>query len=120
MLSNELSASEAARQIAAGRLTSEDLVRACLDRLVERDRDIQAWVCTRAEAALAEARRKDKETNRGPLHVVPVGVKDVIETVDLPTEMNSPISPWTTRPKLSKASACAPVLVNRSPRQQSR
>lgn len=91
MLPNELSASEAARQIAAGRLTSEDLVRACLDRIAARDADLQAWVCTKAEAALNEARQKDKQASSGPLHGVPVGVKDVIETIDLPTEMNSPI-----------------------------
>lgn len=88
---HELSASEAARQIAAGRLTSEELVRACLDRIAGRDADLQAWVCTRGEAALDEARQKDKQASSGPLHGVPLGVKDVIDTVDLPTEMNSPI-----------------------------
>lgn len=91
MLLNELSATEAAKLIALGRMSSEELVRACLDRVAAREARIHAWVCTRAEPALEEARRKDRQTANGPLHGVPVGIKDVIETCDLPTEMGSPI-----------------------------
>lgn len=91
MLLNELSAAEAVKRIAAGDLTSEALVQACLDRIALREPAVHAWVCVEVEAALEQARRKDKQPVGGPLHGVPVGVKDVIDTCDMPTEMGSPI-----------------------------
>ena len=91
MTANDLSASEAARRIAAGTLTSEELVRSCLERIAARESTVRAWASLRGEAALAEARQKDRQAPQGPLHGVPVGIKDVIDTADLPTEMGSPI-----------------------------
>jgi Asp-tRNA(Asn)/Glu-tRNA(Gln) amidotransferase A subunit family amidase len=88
---NELSATEAARLIAGGDLTSEVLVAACLARIEARERAVQAWAFIDPEHALAQARARDREPPRGPLHGVPVGIKDVIDTADLPTEYGSPI-----------------------------
>jgi len=81
----------AAEEIAAGRLTSEALTRACLDRIAEREDTVHAWQYLDGEQALAEARRRDSEPPRGPLHGVPVAVKDLIDTVDMPTAYGSPI-----------------------------
>ncbi len=88
---NRLSAVEATRQIAEGKITSEALVRACLERVRERDAVVKAWVHCDPEAALAQARSIDKSGAKGPLAGVPVGVKDVIDTCDMPTQYNSPI-----------------------------
>jgi len=88
---NELSASEVARLIARGELTSEAAVTACLARIEERDSVVRAWAYLDPDLALAQARARDREPNRGPLHGVPIGVKDVIDTADMPTEMGSPI-----------------------------
>jgi len=88
---NTLSAVEAARRIAAGEITCEALVRDCLDRIVAREGEVQAWEHLDREAALEQARAADKRPNRGLLHGVPVGVKDVIDTVDMPTAYGSPI-----------------------------
>ena len=88
---NTLSAAEAARRIAAGRLTSESLVAACLERIAAREPEVQAWACVDRELALKQARALDRASPRSPLHGVPVGIKDVIDTADLPTEYNSPI-----------------------------
>jgi amidase len=88
---NNLSAAEAARRIAAGELTSEALVAACLDRIAAREKDVLAWAHLDPQLALAQARALDRERPRGPLHGVPVGIKDVIDTADMPTEYNSPI-----------------------------
>ena len=82
---NELTAREAAAQIAAGRLTSEALVRACLARIEAREADIQAWEFLDPDAALEQARRCDRSPPAGPLHGLPVGVKDVLDTADMPT-----------------------------------
>jgi Asp-tRNA(Asn)/Glu-tRNA(Gln) amidotransferase A subunit family amidase len=88
---NKLSAAEAARRIAAGEITSEALVRACLDRISERDADVRAWTHCDAQAALAQARAIDRGAGAGPLRGVPVAFKDVIDTHDMPTRYGSPI-----------------------------
>lgn len=88
---NQLTAAEAARRIAAGKLKSEDLVRDCLDRIALREPEIHAWSHLDPALALAQARAVDRGSACGPLAGVPVGVKDVIDTADMPTECNSPI-----------------------------
>lgn len=84
-----LGAAEAAHRIAAGTLTSEALVAACLERIAERDADVRAWVHLHADAALAEARARDAEPARSPLHGIPVGIKDIYDTSDMPTAYGS-------------------------------
>ena len=88
---HQLSASEAARAIRAGRLTSETLVAACLERIAARDGELAAWAHVAADASLAQARALDRQPARGPLHGVPVGIKDIFDTADMPTEYNSAI-----------------------------
>ncbi len=88
---NQISATDAAAAIAAGKLTSEALVAACLERIRRREDDVQAWAHLDPELALRQARQRDGETPRSRLHGIPVGVKDVIDTCDMPTEYGSPI-----------------------------
>ena len=88
---NTLSALQAARMIAAGEITSEALVRACLDRIAAREPQIKAWSAIDFDAAISAARQCDARPASGPLHGVPVAVKDVLDTHDLPTQMGSPI-----------------------------
>lgn len=88
---NALSASDAAAAIAAGRLKSAELVEACLARIEAREPAVQAWVQLDARRAMAEAQARDSEAPRGPLHGVPVAVKDIIDTADFPTGYGSPI-----------------------------
>lgn len=88
---NQLSATEAAARIAAGKLKSEALVAACIERIRSRENEVQAWAHFDADLALAQARARDREAPRTRLHGIPVGVKDVIDTADLRTEYGSPI-----------------------------
>ena len=88
---NTLSAVEATRQLAAGNITAEDLMLDCLDRIAAREDDIQAWECIDRDAALAQARAADAGANRGLLHGLPIGVKDLIDTADMPATYGSPI-----------------------------
>jgi Asp-tRNA(Asn)/Glu-tRNA(Gln) amidotransferase A subunit family amidase len=85
-----LSASEAARAIAAGALSAEQLVQACLARIREVEPSVQAWQYLDEQHALAQARARDADRAEGrptgPLHGVPVGIKDIIDTTDMPTE----------------------------------
>jgi Asp-tRNA(Asn)/Glu-tRNA(Gln) amidotransferase A subunit family amidase len=87
---HELSASEAARLIRLGAISSEQLVEACLARVRERDAQVQAWSFLDPDHALDQARSADQWRLSGqpigPLHGVPIGVKDIFDTADMPTE----------------------------------
>jgi Asp-tRNA(Asn)/Glu-tRNA(Gln) amidotransferase A subunit family amidase len=72
-------------------MKSEQLVGACLERIAQREDEVHAWAWINPEKALAEARQRDREAPRSALHGVPVGIKDVIDTADMPTEYYSPI-----------------------------
>lgn len=86
---NRLSASAAAAQISAGTLTVETLARACLDQIAARDEAVKAWSYVDPDAVLRQARELDKRPVRTKLHGIPIGVKDMINTVDMPTQHNS-------------------------------
>ena len=88
---NQLTAAAAARRIARGEITSEALVAACLERIAAREREVHAWAFLDIGRALEQARALDREPPRSVLHGVPFGIKDVIDTAELPTEYNSPI-----------------------------
>ena len=88
---NGLSALEAARRIQSGEISSEELVQACMDRIEEREPTIHAWKFLDPEVALAQARQRDESEIGGPLHGVPVGIKDQFDTVDMPTGYGSSI-----------------------------
>jgi amidase len=87
-----LTASEAARQIAAKEITSEELVLDCLSRIEAHDGTLGAWIYLDRDYALSQALACDAAgTVTGPLHGVPVGIKDVLDTSDMPTEYGSEI-----------------------------
>ncbi len=91
---NELGAIEALAAMAAGHLSAEGLTRACLDRISTRDPVVRAFAWLDPERALAEARARDRAgrtASPGPLHGLPFGVKDIIDTHDMPTSYGSPI-----------------------------
>jgi len=115
---NELSATDAAQKIAAGSITSEQLVRACLERIAAREDVIGAWICIDADAAIRRARELDQSTPRGLLHGVPVAVKDLIDTYDLPTAYGSAIyaghrPPWDA-PCVALARAAGAVVLGKT------
>jgi len=90
-----LSATEAARLIRDGMISSEQLIEACLAQIRAADERVQAWAFLGPDHALAQARALDRLRLEGkplgPLHGVPIGVKDIFDTADMPTECGSPI-----------------------------
>ncbi|HKW54517.1 MAG TPA: amidase, partial [Stellaceae bacterium] len=82
---SRLTAREAAQRIAAGELSAVALALACLDRIAVRETEVGAWAHLDPDRVLAEARARDQATARGPLHGVPIGVKDIMDTGDMPT-----------------------------------
>src|ERR1051326_6545392 len=88
---NEFSACDVARSVASGRCTAEAVTRACLERIEARDKQVKAWAFLDPELAVKQARAIDKKSDKGVLAGVPLGIKDVIDTFDMPTDMGSPI-----------------------------
>src|SRR5882672_2031927 len=88
---NELSATEIVRLVSAGETTCEGVVRACLERIGQREPEVGAWHYLNPEQVIAKAREIDKSGRRGPLIGVPFGIKDIIDSCDMPTEYGSPI-----------------------------
>jgi Asp-tRNA(Asn)/Glu-tRNA(Gln) amidotransferase A subunit family amidase len=73
----------------AGNLSAIDVTRASLRRIAERDKDVRAWIAI-SDSAIAAAAEIDGDDTR-PLAGVPVGIKDIIDTHDMPTTHNSPL-----------------------------
>ena len=92
---NELSAAQAGDKISTGEITSEELVQSCLDRVEQIDGEIEAWAYLDHDYALEQARKLDIIRQDGgpigPLHGIPVGIKDIIDTAHVPTELGTPI-----------------------------
>ena len=88
---HELTASEIVSRIAAGNTTAEAVARACLDYIAEREPSVQAWQFLDPQLVIQQAQSLDRGATRGPLHGVPVGMKDIIDTADMPTEYGTPI-----------------------------
>jgi Asp-tRNA(Asn)/Glu-tRNA(Gln) amidotransferase A subunit family amidase len=94
-----LSIAETSAAIREGRVASVDLVGDCLKRVEEVDSEVQAWAFLDRDHAMRQAEAADlcrkQGKTVGPLHGVPVGVKDIFDTTDMPTEFGSPL--WAGR-----------------------
>lgn len=104
-----LTIAQAAADIRDGRITSVELVGDCLARIAEVDPAIEAWAHLDRDHAMRQAERADEQRRLGqalgPLHGVPVGVKDIFDTADMPTEFGSPF--WAGRTPRRDAAAVA-------------
>ena len=117
-----LTATEAATEIAQGTISAEDLTRACLDRIAAVDGELGAFIYLDPEHALAQARALDERRAAGqplgPLHGVPVGIKDIIDTQDMPTECGSPVlagrRPMRDATVVSKLRAAGAVIIGKT------
>ena len=88
----KLSASEALRMMEEGTLSSEEYVKAFLKQIELREDDVGAWIFLDPKLALEQAREADKrrkDKNAGKLNGLPIGIKDIIDTKDMPTENGS-------------------------------
>src|SRR4051812_25945452 len=106
---NRRSAAEAAALIASGKLTAVKLAEDYLARIATREEAVQAWVHIDPQQVLADARARDAEKPRSPLHGIPVAIKDIIDTADMPTAYGSPIYVGH-RPRTD--AACVTLLKN--------
>jgi len=88
---NRLSATAAARKLAAREITAVGLVSECLERIAEREPTVHAWAHVDADSALKRARALDAGSASALLHGLPIGVKDLLDTCDMPTSYGSRI-----------------------------
>lgn len=104
-----LGIAQAAEEIREGRISSAELVADCLARIDEVEPQVQAWTHLDRDHALAQAKALDEARAHGgatgPLHGIPVGIKDIFDTSDYPTEFGSPI--WAGRTPRRDATAVA-------------
>jgi Asp-tRNA(Asn)/Glu-tRNA(Gln) amidotransferase A subunit family amidase len=104
-----LNLADAAAEIREGRIASAELVADCLKRIGEVEDKVQAWAFLDREHAMRQAVAADDHRKAGkaigPLHGVPVGIKDVFDTADMPTELGSPF--WAGRTPRRDAAAVA-------------
>jgi Asp-tRNA(Asn)/Glu-tRNA(Gln) amidotransferase A subunit family amidase len=108
----QLTATESAALIRARKLSCEELVRSCLGRITARDPMVRAWLHVDPDMVIRNARELDKLAPVGvdpktPLHGLPWGAKDIIDTIDQPTTHNSPIYP-SSQP--GRDAACIAVI----------
>jgi len=109
LLLTRLSAREAQRRIRDGKITAEKLLAACLDRIGTLDGELKAWTHVDEAGARATARERDAETRAGrpcgPLHGVPIGIKDIFDVAGMPTTGGA--QPWAHRRVTEDATAVA-------------
>lgn len=86
---NRLSATDAAKMLATREISAERYLRACLERIDEREKDVRAFAFINRDGALAHARHLDAGAVVGPLHGLTLGIKDVFDTHDMPTQGGS-------------------------------
>jgi Asp-tRNA(Asn)/Glu-tRNA(Gln) amidotransferase A subunit family amidase len=117
-----LTATEAAAEMARGAFSAEEYSRACLDRIEAVDGEIKAFVHVDRDHVLGQARaldeRRAERRSLGPLHGVPVAIKDIIDTADYPTELGSPIGagrrPRDDATVVAKLRAAGAVIIGKT------
>lgn len=86
-----LSATQAIKALSKREIKATDLLLSCLDRIGQKESLVRAWASLGKENALSRAKQLDKGAIQGILHGLPIGVKDLYDTYDLPTSYGSPI-----------------------------
>ena len=93
MVADNFTIADAARELRDGHITSESLTVQCLDTISARNGELNAFITVTADAALQQARTADRERaagqDRGPLHGIPISLKDLIDVEGLPTTAGS-------------------------------
>ena len=102
---HEQSASALVPQLERREITSEQLVHACLERIQAREGDVQAWEYLAVDSALEQARQLDRRPVQGLLHGIPIAVKDLFDTADMPTTYGSSI--YASHKPIADAAAVA-------------
>ena len=88
---NYLTATELIKKLRQKKIKAEEVCRDCLEMIALKDKEVKAWEYINEELVLRYAREIDRKKDLKTLHGVPVAVKDIFNTKDMPTTMGSPI-----------------------------
>ena len=95
---HELSAAELARQIRYRKITPVEVAQSFLERIDALEPSLDAWVRVDREAVLSDAQQRQEELESGaatgPLHGVPIGIKDIYHIAGIPTTAGSTQLEW--------------------------
>jgi len=115
---NRLSATQAARKLATREITAQALVADCIEHIREREPVVHAWTHLDFDGATARARQLDAMPAKGLLHGLPIAVKDVFDTFDMPTREGSPIyehhRPASDAASVAVARAAGAIVVGKT------
>lgn len=115
---NRLSATEAARKLAAREITAQALLADCIERIREREPVVHAWTFLGVDRAMQRARELDARPGSGLLHGLPIAVKDLFDTFDMPTSYGSPIyaghNPVSDAASVALARAAGAIVVGKT------
>ncbi|TFW09501.1 amidase, partial [Oxalobacteraceae bacterium OM1] len=102
----DLPARQLVARLACRELSAEAVARAVIERIEAEEGRLKAWSYFNADQVLAQARRLDATSIRGVFHGLPIGVKDLMDTADMPTTYGSPIYAGH-RPRFDAAAVAA-------------
>src|SRR4029077_14181363 len=115
---NRLDATGLARKLSAREITAAALLEDCLDRIAERESTVHAWTFLDIDAARKRARILDSGSPTGVLHGLPIAVKDLFDTFDMPSCYGSPISaghrPAADAASVALARAAGAIVVGKT------
>jgi Asp-tRNA(Asn)/Glu-tRNA(Gln) amidotransferase A subunit family amidase len=115
---NKLSATEAARKLATREISAQTLLADCLERIRERDPVVHAWTFVDVDGATERARQLDARGSSGLLHGLPIAVKDLFDTFDMPASYGSPIyakhRPVSDAASVALARAAGAIVVGKT------
>lgn len=115
---NRLSATDAARKLAGREITAQALLADCIGRIREREPIVHAWTFLDIDAAMGRARQLDMQPASGLLYGLPIAVKDLFDTFDMPTSYGSPIyadhEPASDAASVALARAAGAVVVGKT------
>ena len=115
---NRLTATEAARKLATREISAKALLADCIERIREREPVVHAWTFVDVDGATERARQLDAQAVSGLLHGLPIAVKDLFDTFDMPTSYGSPIyagyRPVSDAASVAIARAAGAVIVGKT------
>ncbi len=121
MSSLKLSAVEMVQSLKKGEITSEELVKSYIEQIKKKEKEVEAWEFFDQELALAQAKKLDalhQSGKHGDLHGIPVGIKDIFDTADMPTtdgtEIHKKNPSWNDCTVVSKLKQAGAVIMGKT------
>jgi len=121
MSSPKLSAVEMVQSLKKGEITSEELVKSYIEQIKKKEKEVEAWEFFDQELVLKQAKKLDElhqSGKHGDLHGIPVGIKDIFDTEDMPTtdgtEIHKKNPSWNDCTVVSKLKQAGAIIMGKT------